>query len=111
MKLINKLFSANAVLFLTLIVPSQQYAFANEPQKNLLVALDKKEKVITKVKLAAKVSSQKLEKMGTKAVLTALLVRKNIPTLKIKPTQKNTKYLNSLENKKTSKIKTETLSF
>ncbi|NQZ90002.1 MAG: hypothetical protein HRT54_20730 [Colwellia sp.] len=108
MKLINKLFSANAVLFLTLLVPSQHYAFANE-QQNLLVAIDKKEKVITKVKLAAKNSSQELEKMGTKAVLTALLVRKNIPTLKIKSTQKNTYQLNDLIVKKTSAIKTEIL--
>jgi len=96
MILINKLISSKAVLFLVLLMPSQQYAFANQPLK---------EQAIAKVQLNAKPSDLKLEKTKVKAALAVLIARKSIPTLQTKPTQKNRPSLNKLQERATSPIK------
>jgi len=72
---INKRVSAKAVLILALVVPSQQYAFAIEPQKKLLAArndnsssFNMNDKDITKSRLElAKSSSAIAEVVGTKS--------------------------------------------
>ncbi|MCJ8319163.1 MAG: hypothetical protein MJK12_05995 [Colwellia sp.] len=111
MKLINKLTSANALFFLVLLVPNQQYANANEPQKELLsVIVDNsnyaesdatknnamkemkvatKTKAITKVKLNAKPSVIKLDKIEHKASLTVLIAGKKTPTQQNKSKQQS----------------------
>ena len=97
---INKLISLNTVIFLALLVLSQQYAFANQPQK---------EQAIAKVKLNAKSSVIKLEKTKVKAALTVLIARKSTPILQTKPVQKNRPSLINLVDKATSSIKAEIL--
>jgi len=128
---LNKLPRVNALLFLTLLVPSQQYAFANETQKALLTTLaDKpksaeiytakpkvmekikvisKEKLITKANLKKKGSIKKLGKTEIKAVLKELIVRKNISQRQAKAIQGARPQLNKLINKATSPIKEEIL--
>jgi len=71
---INKRISAKAVLILALLVPSQQYAFAMEPQKALVALSDNSssfnmnDKDITKSRLElAKSSSAIAEVVGTKS--------------------------------------------
>jgi len=73
-KRLNKRISANAVLILALLVPNQQYAFAMEPQKELLAALsdnsssfNMNDKNITKSRLElVKPSSAIAEVVGIK---------------------------------------------
>jgi len=73
-KRLNKRISTNAVLILALLVPSQQYVFAMEPQKELLAALsdnsssfNMNDKNITKSRLElAKPSSAIAEVVGIK---------------------------------------------
>lgn len=126
---LNKLTSVNALLFLALLVPSKQYAFANEPQKELLTPLadnpkstdaftvkDKvmakmkvssKEKLIVKAKLKEKDIIKKLEKTEIKAELTELIALKKNPQRQTKPIQEVRPQLNKLVHRATSPIKEE----
>ena len=128
---LNKLTSVNALLFLALLVPSQQYAFANETQKVLLTTLadnpksaeiftvkrkimekmkvSSKEKLITKANLKEKGSIKKLGKTEIKPVLKELIARKNIPQRQTKAIQVSRPQLNKLVNRASSPVKEEIL--